>query len=64
MKIQIKGMTCNHCVAAVKQALESVPGVESAEVRLDPGEAEVCGEMDAEGLLAAVREEGYEARVA
>ncbi|MFZ0052396.1 MAG: heavy metal-associated domain-containing protein [Desulfobaccales bacterium] len=31
--IQVKGMTCEHCVAAVTKALQSLPGV--SEVRVD-----------------------------
>jgi copper chaperone CopZ len=31
--LQVKGMTCEHCVAAVTKALQSLPGV--SEVRVD-----------------------------
>lgn len=34
LTIQIDGMTCNHCVAAVDKALRAVAGVESVEVNL------------------------------
>ena len=61
MKLEIKGMTCGHCVASVKKALEAVPGVEQADVDLKAGAAEVAGAADVEALLAAVREEGFEA---
>jgi len=63
MKLKVTGMTCGHCVAAVKKALEAVPGVTEAAVELAAGEAVVEGEADAEALLAAIREEGYEARL-
>jgi copper chaperone CopZ len=33
-KLKIKGMACANCVARVKKALEAVPGVRSALVRL------------------------------
>ena len=63
IKLKIEGMTCNHCVMAVKKALSQVPGVkEVVEVSLDRGEALIEGEAPLEALVNAVREEGYEAR--
>lgn len=62
--LAIEGMTCGHCVAHVKAALEAVPGVVRAEVELKPGAARVEGAVAAEALCAAVAEEGYTARVA
>ncbi|MCF8239276.1 MAG: heavy metal translocating P-type ATPase [Saprospiraceae bacterium] len=37
----ITGMTCDHCVGAVRKALESIDGVTSAEVTLNPPRANV-----------------------
>jgi copper chaperone CopZ len=37
----ISGMTCNSCVAKVKKALEAVPFIESAEVKLDHPQATI-----------------------
>jgi 3-oxoacyl-(acyl-carrier-protein) synthase/DNA-binding FrmR family transcriptional regulator/copper chaperone CopZ len=34
-RLDVQGMTCSHCSAAVQRALEAVPGVESATVDLD-----------------------------
>lgn len=60
-QLKIEGMSCNHCVLAVREALESVPGVESAAVDLAAGTAVVeHGDPIDSGLLAkAVEEEGY-----
>ena len=63
IQLKVTGMTCEHCVRAVTKALEGVPGVEKAEVTLKPGGAVVHGEADPEQLIAAVREEGYDAEV-
>jgi copper chaperone len=63
IKLKVEGMTCNHCVMAVKKALLKVPGVEKAEVYLDRGEALVEGQADPKALLRAVEEEGYRAEV-
>lgn len=62
--LKVSGMTCHHCVNAVKEALEGVAGVERAEVSLDAGQAEVDGQADPQALIKAVAEEGYEAEVA
>ncbi len=59
--LRIEGMSCSHCVAAVKGALESVPGVEEARVDLATGTATVVGRADAAQLVAAVAGEGYKA---
>jgi len=59
--LKIQGMTCNHCVSHVKEALAAVPGVQGpVEVHL-AGDAKVPGNPDPEALLAAVAEEGYTA---
>lgn len=62
--LKVTGMSCNHCSAAVKDALEEVQGVEAVSVDLASGAARVEGEANAEALVAAVREAGYEATVA
>lgn len=63
--LKIEGMSCQHCVDAVRKALSQVPGVEQVtEVSLDRGEAVVAGHPDVAALLDAVKEEGYEARPA
>jgi copper chaperone len=60
-ELKIDGMTCGHCVAAVKTALEKVPGVTAAQVELASGRARVEGEPALDALLAAVQDEGYQA---
>lgn len=60
-ELKIDGMTCGHCVAAVKKALEKVPGVTAAEVELASGRARVDGEPSLDALMAAVQDEGYRA---
>jgi copper chaperone len=63
--LDIEGMSCGHCVAAVRKALSAVPGVkEVTEVDLEHGRARIEGNVDPRLLIAAVAEEGYEAREA
>ena len=58
----ITGMTCGHCVAAVKKALAAVPGVEAVEVTLSPPRAVIAfdpSRTTVEMLTKATAEEGY-----
>lgn len=65
IKLKITGMTCQHCVKAVNEALSGVPGVDKVlEVNLERGDATVEGHPDLERLIAAVAEEGYDAVLA
>ena len=59
--LRVNGMTCMHCVAAVKKALEQVPGVETADVSLDKAQAVVTGDANVQAMVAAIKEEGYSA---
>lgn len=56
----VGGMTCDDCVAHVTEALESVPGVESAAVDLATRSAVVTARpgVEAAALGAAVRATG------
>ncbi len=61
--IEVKGMTCQHCVARVEKALKGVPGVHSVQVSLEDGSAAVEHSSDTtlDQLKQAIREAGYEA---
>lgn len=63
VKIKIEGMSCQHCKAAVEQALQDVLGVEGVDVSLDEGFAVVRGNPNSEELVEAVKEAGYAAKV-
>jgi copper ion binding protein len=60
---EVKGMTCEHCVAHVKEALEAVAGVTKAKVSLKKMNAIVEHDERASpvALKAAVTEAGYTA---
>lgn len=60
-RITVEGMTCGHCVAAVREEISQLPGVTAVEVDLDSGRVEVAaaGPIDAAALAAAVDEAGY-----
>ena len=61
--LQIKGMSCEHCVQHVREALEAVAGVKSAGVSLKKKSAAVehGDNVDIAVLRKAVEEAGYEA---
>ena len=60
--LQVDGMTCQHCVKRVQKALSGVSGVESAEVSLEKGQAEVKGRnLDLSALTTVVEQAGYKA---
>jgi Cu2+-exporting ATPase len=64
-KLEISGMSCDHCVSHVKSALEGVEGVSLAEVSLENHEAEVTlsDQVIEADLIAAVEAAGYQAEV-
>ena len=59
--VRVEGMMCEHCEAAVKGALEKVPGVKEAAASHEAGTARVLleGEVSDEALRAAVEAIGY-----
>ena len=65
-KLNVEGMSCQHCVAHVTQALEAVEGVSRVEVSLEDASAivEFDGAVPDEALIAAVKNAGYEASIA
>jgi copper chaperone len=63
-ELNVSGMTCGHCLAAVTKALKTVAGVTDAHVDLASGKATVTGTPDPQALIAAVTDEGYGAQVA
>ena len=59
--LKIKGMMCGHCEARVKQALESLEGVEEAKVSHEAGTAVVIlsASVDEKLMKQNVEKEGY-----
>jgi Cu2+-exporting ATPase len=62
--MKIEGMMCQHCEARVKQVLEALPEVETAEVSHKTGTAKLTLNKEvADGVLkAAVEEQGYKVK--
>jgi len=67
VKLHVTGMTCGHCQSKVEKALSGMPGVYSAVVDLQLGEAEVDFNDDSittQQLMTAVEQAGYRAKLA
>jgi len=59
--IKIEGMSCNHCVMAVKNALSEIVGVSSINVELENKKAIVEGKnLSDENLKEAIEDAGYD----
>lgn len=59
--ITIEGMSCEHCVRHVTEALKELSGVENVEVNLSTGRAiiDTKGEVLDSSIRSAVEEVGY-----
>ena len=64
--LNVEGMSCNHCTATVKKALEGIDGVKEADVSLEEKNAKVELDKDVadEALVKAVEDAGYSAKIA
>jgi len=61
--MNVKGMTCGGCVASVTRVLKAVPGVDSVDVKLQPGQATVrydASKVAVPRLKAAIEDAGYD----
>lgn len=63
--LNVEGMSCMHCVAHVKEALEKLEGVREADVKLEEKRAEVKmdKEVSDDDLVKAVEGAGYSAKI-
>jgi copper chaperone len=61
LDLSIQGMSCGHCVKAVRQALAALPGIAKAEVEV--GSATLAYDesvLSKESIAKAIREEGFQ----
>ena len=63
-ELSISGMSCGHCIAAVRGALEQLPGVQVLDVKVGKARLEVePGAVTDATLIDAVEDAGYSAMV-
>lgn len=60
--LNLEGLTCGHCVASTRKALEAVPGTTQVDVELS--KAMVQSSASSQQLIDAVEEAGYHAELA
>lgn len=56
---EIAGMTCDHCVGAVRNALADVPGTVVQSVEIGRASVDAGPEATRETLVEAIEAEGY-----
>lgn len=62
IQLSVTGMTCGGCVSSVQRVLTALPGVQSAEVSLTPGQAHVTYDptrIDRAALVQAIVDAGF-----
>ncbi|MBB4072160.1 copper chaperone [Leucobacter sp. OH2974_COT-288] len=58
----VTGMSCGHCEKAIRTEVSQLPGVQQLAVSSATGSLSVTGTaLDANAIIAAVAEAGYEA---
>lgn len=59
-QLQVKGMSCQHCVKAVTKAIQSQDAGATVTVDLPQGTVTVLTTLSREATAQAISEEGYE----
>ncbi len=59
--LALEGLSCGHCVASTRKALEAVHGAQDIEVTID--KAIIKGEANSQSLIDAVENAGYHAQL-
>lgn len=60
MKLRVEGMSCEHCVKTVRDAVARVAPQAQIRVDLSAATVEVEGPADRAAVEAAIRDAGYE----
>ncbi|NLU84555.1 heavy metal-associated domain-containing protein [Rhodococcus sp. HNM0569] len=61
VEVTVTGMTCEHCVASVREEIGEIPGVEAVDVDLTSGRVTIGASAPIEhsAIATAVDEAGY-----
>jgi len=59
--LNITGMSCNHCVMTIKNALSQEPGVKNVQVDLESKQAhlQADADIDVNKLITIIQKNGY-----
>ncbi|WP_018924356.1 copper chaperone CopZ [Salsuginibacillus kocurii] len=61
--IQVKGMSCSHCVSAVEGSVGKLQGIDQVKVNLDQGMVDVEYEdkqVTRDKIIETIEEQGYD----
>lgn len=60
----VQGMTCQHCVKAIGEAIQAQDSMAKVEVDLAAGRVGIDSALPVERLMRAIQDSGYEAQPA
>ncbi len=60
-KFKVEGMSCQHCVRAVTQAIEDLDPEAEVKIDLASGQVEVAAAPPRETIRRAIQDAGYQA---
>ena len=60
----VEGMSCGHCVRAITQAVQAKDPAASVRIDLAAKEVGVESALSSDQVIAAISEEGYDAKLA
>lgn len=62
LRLEVDGMSCQHCVASITKAVEAIPGVTAVAVSLPEKSVTVSGDTDHNRVVDAIEDCGYDVR--
>ncbi|MBT2296494.1 MULTISPECIES: heavy-metal-associated domain-containing protein [Pseudomonas] len=60
----VQGMSCGHCVKAITQAVQAKDPAADVQIDLSARTVQVQSSLSVDAVVQAIKEEGYEARLA
>jgi copper chaperone len=60
ISLEVRGMSCAHCVSSITAAVSPLPGVTAVDVALDAGTVRIDGSPDVGAVTAAIEDAGYD----
>jgi copper chaperone len=59
VKLQIEGMSCQHCVAAVSRTFDGIDGIKDLAVEIGRAKFNIQEESDLGPIIEAIEDQGY-----
>ena len=59
-QLQVEGMTCNHCVAAVTQSVKEIDAAAKVDIDLATHEVRIDSTATIDDIKSAIAEAGYQ----